>query len=94
MAAAADMIRRPVGESRRAVVAYDVDGFHPELGIVLEIEAGRGAANNADLARRPPAQPLLTAHTKACRTARQLLQAAALDAPEADGERQDHPQPQ
>jgi hypothetical protein len=43
-------IRRPVlfGENGRAVVAYEVDGFHEEEGIVLEIEAGRGAAGNAD----------------------------------------------
>jgi hypothetical protein len=30
------------------VVAYEVDGFHPQHEIVLEVEAGRGAANNAD----------------------------------------------
>ncbi len=43
-------IRRPVlfGENGRPVVAYEVDGFHEEAGIVLEIEAGRGAAGNAD----------------------------------------------
>lgn len=43
-------IRRPVlfGENGHPRVAYEVDGFHRELGIVLEIEAGRGAANNAD----------------------------------------------
>jgi hypothetical protein len=43
-------IRRPVlfGEVGRPVVAYEVDGFHPQHGIVLEVEAGRGAANNAD----------------------------------------------
>ncbi|MDQ3648240.1 MAG: hypothetical protein M3433_06605 [Actinomycetota bacterium] len=27
---------------------YEVDGFHPEHRVVLEVEAGRGAANNAD----------------------------------------------
>lgn len=43
-------IRRPVlfGENGRARVAYEVDGFHPDLRIVLEVEAGRGAAGNAD----------------------------------------------
>jgi hypothetical protein len=43
-------IRRPVlfGEVGRPVVAYEVDGFHPVHEIVLEVEAGRGAANNAD----------------------------------------------
>jgi hypothetical protein len=47
---AAGKIRRPVlyGENGTARVAYEVDGFHPELNIVLEIEAGRGAAGNAD----------------------------------------------
>jgi hypothetical protein len=48
--ARANRIRRPVlfGEGGRPVVAYEVDGFHPQHGIVLEVEAGRGAANNAD----------------------------------------------
>lgn len=43
-------ITRPVlfGENGKAEVAYDVDGFHPDHGVVLEVEAGRGAANNAD----------------------------------------------
>jgi hypothetical protein len=45
----AGKIRRPVlfGEAGRPVVAYEVDGFHAQHG-VLEVEAGRGAANNAD----------------------------------------------
>ncbi len=48
--ASADKIRRPVlfGEAGHPRVAYEVDGYHPKLGIVLEIEAGRGAAGNAD----------------------------------------------
>jgi hypothetical protein len=48
--AASGKIRRPVlfGENGAARVAYEVDGFHPDLKIVLEIEAGRGAAGNAD----------------------------------------------
>jgi hypothetical protein len=47
---AAGKIRRPVlfGERGHPRVAYEVDGFHPDLRIVLEIEAGRGAAGNAD----------------------------------------------
>jgi hypothetical protein len=47
---ASGKIRRPVlfGENGSARVAYEVDGFHPALNIVLEIEAGRGAAGNAD----------------------------------------------
>lgn len=43
-------IVRPVlfGDNGKARVAYEVDGFHPEHGVILEVEAGRGAANNAD----------------------------------------------
>jgi hypothetical protein len=46
----ADKVWRPVlfGEMGRPRVAYEVDGFHPQHGIVLEVEAGRGAAGNAD----------------------------------------------
>jgi hypothetical protein len=46
----ADKISRPVlfGEQGRPRVAYEVDGFNAAHGIVLEVEAGRGAANNAD----------------------------------------------
>jgi len=45
-----DKIWRPVlfGELGHSRVAYEVDGFHPQHGIVLEVEAGRGAAGNAD----------------------------------------------
>jgi hypothetical protein len=45
-----DKVWRPVlfGEMGRPRVAYEVDGFHPQHGIVLEVEAGRGAAGNAD----------------------------------------------
>ena len=48
--AAAGKINRPVlfGEQGKAIVSYDVDGFHPDHRVVLEVEAGRGAANNAD----------------------------------------------
>jgi hypothetical protein len=47
---AAQKIRRPVlfGENGKAEVSYEVDGFHDDDRIVLEVEAGRGAANNAD----------------------------------------------
>ena len=47
---ASGKIRRPVlfGENGRPIVAYEVDDFHPGLGIVLEVAAGRGAAGNAD----------------------------------------------
>ena len=48
--AGAQKITRPVlfGEQGKSIVSYDVDGFHAEHGVVLEVEAGRGAANNAD----------------------------------------------
>lgn len=47
---AAEKIRRPIlfGENGAAEVSYEVDGFHPEGKLILEVEAGRGAANNAD----------------------------------------------
>ena len=46
----AQKIWRPVlfGDEGKARVAYEVDAFHPDHGVVIEIEAGRGAANNAD----------------------------------------------
>jgi hypothetical protein len=45
----ADRIRRPVlfGSNGRAEVSYDIDAFHDEFGIVIEVEAGRAASNNA-----------------------------------------------
>lgn len=45
----ADKVRRPVlfGEQGRERVAYEVDAFHDELGVAVEIEAGRGARGNA-----------------------------------------------
>ena len=44
-----DKIRRPVlfGLNGRGRVTYEVDAFHPEHGIVVEVEAGRGARGNA-----------------------------------------------
>lgn len=46
----AGKISRPVlfGENGSAAVTYEIDAFHDELGIAVEVEAGRGAANNAD----------------------------------------------
>jgi hypothetical protein len=46
---AADRITLPVlfGEQGLARVRYDVDGVHEELGVLLEVEAGRGARGNA-----------------------------------------------
>jgi hypothetical protein len=46
----AGKIRRPVlfGPNGREAVAYEIDAFHDELGIAVEVEAGRGAVNNAD----------------------------------------------
>lgn len=44
-----DKIRRPVlfGEMGSEDLAYEVDAFHPGMGIALEVEAGRGARGNA-----------------------------------------------
>lgn len=44
-----EKLRRPVlfGELGHETQAYEVDAFHPELGIALEVEAGRGARGNA-----------------------------------------------
>lgn len=46
---AAQRIRRPVlfGENGIASVTYEVDAVHDELGVVVEVEAGRGARGNA-----------------------------------------------
>ena len=43
-------IVRPVlyGENGVPSVSYEIDAFHDDLGIAVEIEAGRGAHNNAD----------------------------------------------
>lgn len=45
----AQKVRRPVlfGAQGSERVAYEIDGFHDGHGIVLEIEAGRGARGNA-----------------------------------------------
>lgn len=45
----ADKVRRPVLFTERGVerVAYEVDAVHDEFGVLVEIEAGRGAQNNA-----------------------------------------------
>ncbi|MEA2407519.1 MAG: hypothetical protein QOE69_1638 [Thermoleophilaceae bacterium] len=45
----ADRITLPVlfGEQGLPRVRYDVDGVHDELGVLLEVEAGRGARGNA-----------------------------------------------
>ncbi len=46
-----ERIHRPVlfGEGGEPRVMYEVDAYHDQLGIVVEVEAGRGAQNNADL---------------------------------------------
>ena len=45
-----EKILRPVlfGEGGRPVVSYEVDAYHPLERVAVEVEAGRGAANNAD----------------------------------------------
>lgn len=47
---AADKIKRPVlfGDGGVPTVSYEIDAFHDEFGIAVEIEAGRAASNNAD----------------------------------------------
>lgn len=42
-------VERPVlfGENGTLTVKYDIDAFHDELGIAVEVEAGRGAMSNA-----------------------------------------------
>ncbi|MFF5227046.1 hypothetical protein [Dactylosporangium sp. NPDC000521] len=42
-------IRRPVlfGDNGQAEVSYEIDAFHDGHGIVVEVEAGRGARGNA-----------------------------------------------
>jgi hypothetical protein len=44
-----EKIRRPVlfGDSGTERVSYEVDAVHDELGILVEVEAGRGARGNA-----------------------------------------------
>jgi hypothetical protein len=44
-----ERIRRPVlfGDRGQERVAYEVDAVHDELGILVEVEAGRGARGNA-----------------------------------------------
>lgn len=43
-------ITRPVlfGDNGVPQVSYEIDAFHDHLGVAVEVEAGRGAANNAD----------------------------------------------
>lgn len=47
---ARDKVRRTVlyGENGQPAVNYDIDAFNDYIGAALEVEAGRGAANNAD----------------------------------------------
>jgi hypothetical protein len=44
-----DKVRRPVlfGDQGRPRVTYEVDAIHDDLGVVVEVEAGRGARGNA-----------------------------------------------
>jgi hypothetical protein len=46
---ASERIRRPVlfGSNGYAEVSYEIDAFHDGHGIVVEVEAGRGARGNA-----------------------------------------------
>ena len=49
-------IFRPVlfGENGAPEVNYEIDAFHDQLGIAVEVEAGRGAAGNCRLPRHRP----------------------------------------
>jgi hypothetical protein len=52
-------IRRPVlfGDEGESRVTYEVDAYHPELKVLVEIEAGRGWQGNAvfrDIVRTSP----------------------------------------
>lgn len=46
----AEKITRPVlfGDDGKPVVSYEIDAFNDDLGVAVEVEAGRGAANGAD----------------------------------------------
>jgi hypothetical protein len=57
-------IVRPVlfGENGKARVSYEVDGFHEGHGIVLEVEAGRGARGNAEYRDLLRSSLILDAH--------------------------------
>jgi hypothetical protein len=48
--AASQKITRPVlfGDDGRPSVSYDIDAFHDEMGVAVEVEAGRGSNGNAD----------------------------------------------
>ena len=50
-----DRITLPVlfGEQGRARVRYDVDAVHDELGVIVEVEAGRGARGSGLPCERP-----------------------------------------
>lgn len=45
-----EKVRRPVlfGDDGRPQLTYEVDAFHDAEGVVVEVEAGRGAQNGAD----------------------------------------------
>lgn len=47
---AGSKIERPVlfGDEGQPSVKYEIDAFHDEIGIAVEVEAGRGAMGNAD----------------------------------------------
>jgi len=61
---ATEKIRRPVlyGDEGEATVTYEIDAFHDELGIAVEVEAGRGSQNNGDYRDIIRASLLLDAH--------------------------------
>jgi hypothetical protein len=60
-------IFRPVlfGENGAPEVNYEIDAFHDQLGIAVEVEAGRGAAGNADYRDIVRTSLILDAHNMA-----------------------------
>lgn len=65
---AANRIRRPVlfGSNGRPEAAYDTDAFHDGHGIVVEVEAGRAASNNATYRNIIRASLILDASFSSC----------------------------
>lgn len=61
---AGQKIERPVlyGDNGEVKVKYEIDGWHPLHQVALEVEAGRGAANNADYRDIVRTSLLLDAH--------------------------------
>jgi hypothetical protein len=83
----AGKILRPVlfGENGAPEVNYEIDAFHDDLGIAVEVEAGRGAAGNADYRDIVRTSLILDARFMVCccpsATARRLISASTPSVP-------------